>query len=75
MDKKYMSIAEIAAKTGKKHDALYHFIQKHNREHPNERIERYKFPISGNTIYLEMKDADMLIELFEHPEQFAQKVG
>jgi hypothetical protein len=70
----YRTIAQIAAETGKKTEAIYAFIRKYNHSHPDQELELYRFPTTGKVLYLDKKNADMLKELFLHPEQFAQKV-
>lgn len=70
----YKTIAQIAKETGAKPAAIYAYIRKHNHNHPEQEIELWQFPTKGLTLYLDSKNADMLKEVFLHPEQFAQKV-
>lgn len=70
----YQTINQIAEEAGAKPAAVYAFIRKYNHKNPAQEIECWQFPTTGKTIYLDKKNADMLKELFLHPEQFAQKV-
>lgn len=70
----YQTIAQLASETGRKHDAIYAFIKKFNREHPGAPILALRFPTTGAVLHLKQADAEMIKAVLLHPEQYAETV-
>lgn len=72
---RYVSIGDVARSVGVDYDAVYSFIRRHNRTHPNATIKRFTVPTRGNLQHISAADAAMLRAIFSNPEEHAEEIN